>query len=42
MDLGGQLSGKRQLMADLRNLSPGTYIVEVRGEGITLSERFVR
>lgn len=42
MDLGGQLSGKRQLMADLRNVSPGTYIVEVRGVGITLSERFVR
>jgi hypothetical protein len=42
MDLGAQLSGDRQLTVDLRALSRGTYIVEVRGEKVRISERFVR
>lgn len=42
LDLGKKLRGKRQLSVDMGPLARGTYLVEVRGAGVSLSERFMK
>lgn len=41
-ELGSDLNGARQIQLDLKSLGRGPYLIEVRGNGVVLTERFVR
>lgn len=41
-ELGSDLNGARQIQLDLKSLGSGPYLIDVRGNGVVLAERFVR